>query len=61
MKFLFPMPLKCHYHLQQLGKVELGFVDQGVDEEYTSNILDQTVNINEQVKKLVNKKYFIFK
>jgi hypothetical protein len=38
-----------------LAKVELGFVDQGVDEDYTLNILDQIVNTNEQVKKLVNK------
>jgi hypothetical protein len=50
------MPLKCHHHLHQLAKVELGFVDQGVDEDYTLNILDQTINTNEQVKKLVNKK-----
>jgi hypothetical protein len=55
-KFLYPMALKCHHHLHQLAKVELGFVDQGVDEDYTLNILDQTVNANERVKKKINKK-----
>ncbi len=58
-KFLYSMPLKCHHHLHQLAKVELNFVDQGVDEGYNLNILDQTVNTNEQVKKLVNKIYLI--
>ncbi len=58
-KLLYLVPLKYHHHLHQLAKVELGFVDQGVDEDYTLNILKQTVNTNEQVKKLVNKKYLI--
>jgi hypothetical protein len=53
------MPLKCHHHLHQLAKVELGFVDQGVDEDYILNILDKTINTNEQV--IVNKIYLIFK
>jgi hypothetical protein len=52
------MPLKCHHHLHQLAKVELGFVDQGVDEDYILNILDKTINTNEQV--IVNKIYLIF-
>jgi hypothetical protein len=55
------MFLKCHYYLHPLVEFEKGVVDQKVEEDNNLDILEITTNISEQVTKLINKKFLIFK
>ncbi len=59
-KTLYPMLLKCYYHLHPL--LENAIVDQGVDEDCNElEIFETTVNTNEPTKEFVNKELLIFK
>jgi hypothetical protein len=37
-KHLFPMFIKCHYHLHPLAESKRGIVDQGVEEDRSLDI-----------------------
>ncbi len=39
-KSLYPILLKCHHHLHPLAKCESGFVNIGVDEDYSLDIFE---------------------
>jgi hypothetical protein len=60
-KSLFPMFIKCHYYLHPLVEFEKGVVDQKVEEDNNLDIFEMTTNISEQVMKLINKEFLIFK
>ncbi len=49
---LYPMLLKCYYHLHPL--FENANVDQGVDEDCNLDIFELTTNTNEPMKELVS-------
>jgi hypothetical protein len=59
--FLFPMFLKCYYHLHPLVEFERGVVDQRVEEDRSLDIFERTTNTNEPTTKLVNRKLLIFR
>ncbi len=60
--FLFPMLLKCHYHMHHLAEFERGNVDQGVEKDINLDIFEMTTNIIEPTMKLINNKaLLIFK
>jgi hypothetical protein len=46
-KSLFPMLLKCHYHLHLLAEFERGVVDQRVEEDNNLDIFEMIVNTSE--------------
>jgi hypothetical protein len=46
-KSLFPMFLKCYYHLHPLVEFERGVVDQSVEEDMSLNIFEMTASTNE--------------
>jgi hypothetical protein len=60
-KNVFPMLLKCYYHLYPLVESERGVVDQKADENMSLDIFDMTTNIIEPSTKLINKELLIFK
>jgi hypothetical protein len=53
--FLFPMLLKCYYHLHPLVESKRGVVDEKVEEEKTLDIFEMTTCTSEPTMKLVNK------
>jgi hypothetical protein len=59
-KVLFPMFLKCHYHLHTLAKSERGVIDQRV-EDNNLNIFEMTFSTSEPITDLMNKELPIFK
>jgi hypothetical protein len=60
-KSLFPMLLKCYYHLHQLVEYERGVVDQRIEEDRSLDIFEMTTNTSEPTTKLVNRELLIFK
>jgi hypothetical protein len=46
-KSLFPMFLKCYYHLHPLVESERGVVDQRVEEDMSLDIFEMTASTNE--------------
>ncbi len=60
-KSLFPMLLKCHYHLHPLVESERGVVDQRVEEDKSLDIFEMTTTTSELATKLVNIKLLILK
>jgi hypothetical protein len=59
-KSLFPMLLKCYYHLHLLVESGRGFVDEKVEEDITLDIFEMTTNTNEPTMKFVNREFLIF-
>ncbi len=57
-KSLFPMLLKCYYHLHQFEK---DVVDQRVEKDRSLDISKMITSTSEPVKKLVNRELLIFK
>ncbi len=57
---LYPMFMKCYYHLHPMTKSEIGFAKQTIDENSNLNNFEQIVNTSELVKILVTKELFIF-
>jgi len=53
-KFLYPMPLKCHYHLQTLVEFLNDFVNQKINEDYNLDSFLQISSTIELTKKIVN-------
>jgi hypothetical protein len=60
-KSLFPILLKCYYHLHPLVEYERGVVYQRIEEDRSLDIFEMTTNISELTTKLVNKQLLIFK
>ncbi len=60
-KSLFPMFLKCCYHLDPLVEFEKGVVDQRVEKDRSLDIFEMTTYTSEPRTKLVNKELLIFK
>jgi hypothetical protein len=60
-KSLFPMFLKCYYHLDPLVEFERGVVDQRVEEDRSLDIFEMTTSTSEPTTKLVNRELLIFK
>ncbi len=61
-KSLYPMLLKCHHHLHPLVETKSSFVSIGVVEDSNLDIyFEQTSNISELMKELVNRKLLIFR
>jgi hypothetical protein len=60
-KFLFPMLLKCDYHLHPLVEFERGVIDQRIEEDYSLDILEMIANTIELSMKLINKELLFFK
>jgi hypothetical protein len=44
-----------------LAEFEKGDVDQKVEEDNNLDVFEMTTNISEQITKLINKKFLIFK
>ncbi len=59
--FLFPMFLKCYYHLHPLIESKRGVVDQRIKEDKSLDIFEMIVSTNEPTMKLVNKELLTFK
>ncbi len=59
-KPLFPMFIKCHFHLHPLAESERGIVDQGVEEDRNLDIFEITNNTSEPTMKLIIKELLIF-
>jgi hypothetical protein len=47
-KSLFPMLLKCYYHLHPLVESERGVVDQRVEEDMSLDIFEMTTQMSQQ-------------
>jgi hypothetical protein len=60
-KSLFPMHLKCFYHLHPLVEFERGVVEQKVEEDKNLDIFEMTTSISELVTNLVNRELLIFR
>jgi hypothetical protein len=56
-KSLFPMLMKCYYHLPPLVEFKRGVVDEKVEEDKSLNIFEMA---KEPKMKLVNRKLLIF-
>ncbi len=54
-KNLFPMLLKCHYHLHPLVEFERGVVDQKVEKDNSLDIFEMTTSTSEPTTKLTNR------
>jgi hypothetical protein len=54
-KKMFPMLLKCHYHLHPLVEFERGVVDQKVEKDNSLDIFEMTTSTNEPTTKLTNR------
>jgi hypothetical protein len=59
-KTLYPMLLKCYYHLHPMTKF-VGCVDQISDEDSSLDIFQQIVLTSEPSKELVTMELLIFK
>ncbi len=59
--FLFPLLLKCHYHLHLLVEFEGGIVDQRFEEDNNLDIFEMKTSKSEPTMKLINKELLIFK
>ncbi len=59
-KTLFPLLLKCYYHLHPLVEFEKG-VEQNVEEDMSLDIFEMIASTSEPATKLVNKILLIFK
>jgi hypothetical protein len=60
-KSLFPMFLKCYYHLHALIEFERGVVEQRVGKDQSLDIFEMTSNTSEPIMELVNKELLIFR
>jgi hypothetical protein len=61
-KSLYPMLLKCHHDLHPLVETKSSFASIGVIKDSSLDIyFEQTSNISEPMKELVNRKLFIFR
>ncbi len=60
-KNLFPMLLKCYYHLHSLVGSGRGVVDQRVEMDRNLDIFGMITNISEWTTKLVNRELLIFR
>ncbi len=60
-KNLFPMLLKCYYHLHPLVEYERGVVDESVEKDMSLDIFEMTTYISEPTTKLVNRELLIFR
>jgi hypothetical protein len=60
-KSLFPMHLKCFYHLHPLVESERGVIEQRVEEDMNLDIFEMTTSISELVTNLVNRELLIFR
>jgi len=60
-KSLFPMLLKCYYHLHPLVESKGGVVDEKVEDDKNLDIFEMTTNTNEPTTKLVNRELLIFR
>jgi hypothetical protein len=60
-KSLFPMLLKCYYHLHPLVEYERGVVDQRIEEDRSLDIFEMTTNTSEPTTELVNRELLDFK
>jgi hypothetical protein len=59
-KYLFPIFLKCCYHLHPLVESKMGVVDKKVEKDKTLDIFEMTTSTSEPTTKLVNKELLIF-
>jgi hypothetical protein len=59
-KTLFPMFLKCYYHLHPMVEFERGD-EQRVEEDKSLDIFEMIVNTSELTTELANKELLIFK
>jgi hypothetical protein len=59
--FLFPMLLKCHYHLHVFVEFERGVVDQRVEKENNLDIFEMIASTSEHATKLINRELLIFR
>jgi hypothetical protein len=59
-KTLFPMLLKCYYHLHPLVEFDRG-VEQKVEEDKSLDIFEMIVSTSELATKLANIELLIFK
>jgi len=59
-KSLFPMFLKCHYHLHLLVEYERGVVDLMIEENNNLDIFEMIINTSELAIELINKELLIF-
>lgn len=48
-QFLYNMLLKCHHYLHPMEKIEVGCVEQVVDEDFHLDIFEQIVNISKTI------------
>ncbi len=60
-KSLFPMLLKCYYHLHSLVGSGRGVVDQRVEKDKNLDIFEMIAKLNEPTTKLVNIELLIFR
>jgi hypothetical protein len=60
-KSLFPMLLKCYYHLHPFVESKKGVVDQRVEEDKSLDIFEMTTIRSEPTTKLVNREHLIFR
>jgi hypothetical protein len=57
---LYPMPMKCYYHLHPLIEFNNSFVDQKVDDDNNLDILQMTTWSIKLTKKFVKKQLLVF-
>jgi hypothetical protein len=60
-KSLFPMLLKCYYHLHPLFESKRGVVDERVEEDKSLDTFEMTTSTSEPTIELVNRELLIFK
>jgi hypothetical protein len=60
-KSLFPMLLKCYYHLHPLVESKRGVVDERVEEDKSLDTFEMTTSTSEPTMELVNRELLIFK
>ncbi len=60
-KSLFPMFMKCYYHLHPLVEFEKGVVDERLEEDMSLDIFEMVTSTSEPTTELVNKKLLIFR
>jgi hypothetical protein len=59
-KSLFPMFLKCSYHLHPLVESKRDVVEQRVEEDRSLDIFRMIASVSDPIIKLVNKELLIF-
>jgi hypothetical protein len=57
---LYPMFMKCYYHLHSLTQSNNGFVDQKVDDDNNLDIFQVTTRNTKPTKDLVKKELLVF-